>query len=141
MAVRLTPYIHFVANAQEALDFYKSILSAEVEIYHFGDVAGMPVDEESKNLVMHSVLKFGDQQLYISDSKPMGGVAQNGENITLSLSGNDSDSEVLSGYFQKLSDGGKVTDELNEKPWGAKFGMVTDKFGVHWMVNIDNPKQ
>jgi PhnB protein len=57
-----------------------------------------------------------------------------GTNITLSLSGDDAD--VLAGYFEKLSEDGTVTVPLEKQMWGDSFGMLTDKFGVQWMVNI-----
>jgi PhnB protein len=57
-----------------------------------------------------------------------------GSTVSMSLSG-DNDAE-LSGYFEKLSEGGTVTMPLEIAPWGDKFGMVTDRFGIDWMVNI-----
>jgi len=138
MSVVLNPYLSFVDNAAEALEFYKSVFGGEVTISHFGDFPGMPADDETKKLVMHSVLKTDDLQLMISDSKPMGGVKQNGENVQLSLSGDDD--AKLTKFFEGLSAGGVVRDELSVKPWGDKFGMLTDKFGIHWLVNIGKPQ-
>ncbi|MNF15200.1 hypothetical protein D3C80_2177020 [compost metagenome] len=57
-----------------------------------------------------------------------------GARISMALSGDDADE--LTGYFNKLSEGGKVVMPLGQAPWGAYFGMVTDQFGVEWMVNI-----
>jgi PhnB protein len=56
----------------------------------------------------------------------------------MSLSG-DNDAE-LSGYFEKLSDGGTIREPLRAAPWGDKFGMLTDQFGIEWLVNIAGPK-
>ena len=136
MAIALTPYIHFVDNAAEALDFYKGVFGGEVTINKFGDM-GTPDTDPSHELIMHADFKFNGMQLFISDSLPMGGVKQEAGNIELSLSGAQADKEVLTGYFNALADGGTVRVPLETAPWGATFGMLTDKYNVEWMVNID----
>jgi PhnB protein len=136
MAISLSPYVHFVDNAQAAIDFYKSVFGGETEIHKFGEY-GTPENDPPGNLIMHCEINFAGTKLYISDSLPMGGVKQDGENITLSLVGDKADEETLTKFFNGLADGGKVTDPLSVKPWGANFGMLTDKFGIHWMVNIN----
>lgn len=135
MAISLVPYVHFVDNAAEAVEFYKSIFGGEAEVSKFG-AFGTPENDPSHDLIMHCDFKFAGTQLFISDSLPMGGVKQDGENISLSLTGDKSDQEMLAKFFNGLAEGGKITDQLNTKPWGATFGMVTDKFNIHWMVNI-----
>lgn len=137
MAVTLNPYLHFNGEAEEALRFYHGIFGGEVRISRFSDFENMPVAEDQKQQVMHGVLASSNLQLMISDATPMGGVAK-GKNISLSLSGDDE--PTLTNYFKGLSQGGTVTDELSTKPWGDTFGMVTDKFGIAWMVNIAKPK-
>ena len=57
-----------------------------------------------------------------------------GTNISLSLSGDNEDE--LTGYYNALADGGKVESPLKKESWGDTFGMLTDKYGMHWMVNI-----
>lgn len=138
MAITLTPYINFVDNAQEALDFYQGVLGGETDISRFGDLPEMPVEDRFKNLIMHASLKSPDFEIMISDSAPMGGVKQDGENVSISLFGDDD--ATLSRYFEGLSAGGQVTAPLAMAPWGDKFGMFTDKFGIHWMVNISQPQ-
>jgi PhnB protein len=61
-----------------------------------------------------------------------------GTNISMSLSG-DNEKETT-GYFEKLSAGAKITQPLSKAPWGDTFGMLTDKFGIHWLVNISAKK-
>ena len=133
----LNPYLHFNGNAEEALNFYKSVLGGETEITRFSDFPGMPVAEELKNDVMHAVLKSNAMQLMLSDATPLGDVVV-GTNFSVTLSGDDA--AALTDYFNGLSEGGEVTTPLSTHPWGATFGMLIDKFGVHWMVNIDTPK-
>jgi len=137
MSVLLDPYLHFDTEAEAAISFYKAIFGGNADITRFSAFPNMPVSAGQENLVMHSVLEADHIRLMVSDAAPMGGVKK-GENISLSLSGDDE--ATLTQYFEALSKDGTVTDELAAKPWGDKFGMVTDKFGVHWMVNITMPK-
>jgi len=137
MSILLNPYLNFNGNAEEALNFYHSIFGGEVRITRFSDFPGMPVADDQKNQIMHSVIEAPHLQLMVSDATHAGGV-EPGTNIRLSLSGVDE--ATLTKYFEGLSEGGTITDELSAKGWGDTFGMVTDKFGIHWMVNISQPK-
>jgi PhnB protein len=62
-----------------------------------------------------------------------------GDNFSLSFSGDDSD--TLTRYFEALGEGGKITQPLATQVWGDTFGMLTDKFGISWFVNISAPKE
>lgn len=132
----LNPYLHFVdGEAREAAEFYRSVFGGELTLMTFGD-AGMTEHEGvaiPPELVMHSQLTTDlGFNLMVSDAPPgMTGLTANGH---LSLSGDESD--VLSGYFEKLSEGGIVDVPLEVAPWGDAFGQVKDRFGVDWMVNI-----
>ena len=137
MTVVLNPYISFKGNAEEAGNFYKSIFGGELEISRFSDVPNMPVSEEQKNQVMHATLKTDSLQLMLSDAMANDGMTI-GDNISISLSGDDE--AALKKYFEGLSEGGNVKLSLSTQSWGDTFGMVTDKFGIHWMVNISKPK-
>lgn len=138
-AVTLNPYLHFNGGqAEEALEFYKNVFDGELEISRYGDNPGMPTTEEAiKNLVMHGVVKTEDLQLMISDTGPMGDVTV-GSNISLSLSGDNT--EKLTKYFEGLSAGGNVTKPLSQESWGDTFGMLTDKYGIGWLINISSAK-
>jgi PhnB protein len=59
-----------------------------------------------------------------------------GDNISVSLSGDSEDADALRGYFAGLADGGTVPQPLEPAPWGDEFGMLVDKFGINWIVNI-----
>ncbi len=136
MAIQVFPYMHFIDNAGEAIEFYRSVFGADVDVHKFGEY-GTPENDPSKELIMHCELNFAGAKFFISDSLPMGGVKQGGENIELSINGGKDDEEVLTGYFNGLAEGGNVKDSLSTKPWGATFGMLTDKYGINWMVNIE----
>jgi len=133
MTVVLNPYLHFNGAAEEALGFYQAIFGGELSLSRYGDFPNPSVTEDSKNQIMHGVLTSEQLQLMASDSGPMGEV-QTGSNVSLSLSGDDS--AALTRYFEGLSDGGTVTDPLSTKQWGDTFGMVTDRYGISWLVNI-----
>lgn len=136
MAVTLNPYLHFDGNAEEALHFYASVFSAEPTISRYGDNLMPDVKEEHKNLVMHGDIQTADIRLMVSDSGPMGHPVV-GSNFSLSLSGPAATDEArLTDYFNKLSEGGKVAVPLSKAGWGDTFGMLEDKYGIGWLVNI-----
>ena len=95
-SVQLNPYINFDDKSEEALQFYQSVLGGEVTISRFSDFASpeMPVAEEHQSLVMHGALISDTLQLFIADAKPIGGTNV-GDNISISLSGDDSDAVTL----------------------------------------------
>ncbi|MDB5169304.1 MAG: 3-demethylubiquinone-9 3-methyltransferase [Candidatus Saccharibacteria bacterium] len=129
----LCPYLHFNGEAQDALNFYQSVFGGETQVVRFGDFPAMPVAEEMKNDIMHSQLKASGMTLMLSDATPLGEL-QAGKNFSVSVSGEDT--ETLTKYFEGLSAGGTITEPLRMQQWGANFGMLVDKFGISWMVNI-----
>lgn len=134
--VVLNPYLNFYGNAEDVLNFYKTVFGGELVINRFSDTPGMPVAEEQKNQVMHGQLESAGMTLMASDAMSNDGNKQ-GE-VSISLSGDDA--ETLTKYFEALSEGGKIDEPLKEAPWGDTFGMLVDKFGVRWLFNIAGPK-
>ena len=132
MNATLSPYLNFNANAAEAMRFYQSVLGGDLTVQTFAD-AGVAQDDSQKNLTLHAALTSDGITLFASDGRPDQKVTF-GDNVHLSLQG--SDSERLTGYFNGLAAGGQVDMPLAKQFWGDTFGMLTDKFGVHWMVNI-----
>ncbi len=133
----LIPYIHFQGNAEEALNFYKDILDGEIiRINRYGE-APMPVDEEWKIKLMHARLKFGNSILYVSDG-PKDFKVTRSQDIQLSV--DVPDEKKIDEIFNKMAEGGKITMPLADQFWGAKFGMLHDKFGVGWMFNCEKKK-
>ncbi len=129
MASRLNPYLSFKRNAREAMEFYKSVFGGELTVSPFGDLAHAP---DERDLVMHSQLVV-DNGYWLMGSDTPANMGEPGPNGTVSLSGEDA---ALQGYWDKLSAGGNVVMPLNKAPWGDSFGMLVDKFGTTWMVNI-----
>lgn len=132
MTVRLNPYINFRSSAREALTFYQSIFGGELTLSTFAE-GGMPHDPAEAGKIMHGQLMANDMTLMISDA-PAGMPIADGSNISVSLSGDDE--TALRGYWNGLVAGGKPVMPLEKAPWGDTFGMLVDKFGVSWMVNI-----
>ena len=140
MPSRLNPYLSFDGKAREAMDFYHDVLGGEMTVSTYGE-NGMSRGPDDADRVMHAQLEAPNgMTLMASDSPPGIPYTPPGGGTSISLSGDD-DAE-LSGYWDKLLDGGSVTMPLEAAPWGDKFGMLTDKFGVPWMVNIagDRPQ-
>jgi PhnB protein len=131
MASRLNPYLSFDGNGREALNFYQSVFGGELTVNTFGAFGG---DPSIADKVMHGQLETpAGYTLMASDIAPGMGELTPSTSITISLSGDD---QELSGYFEKLSDGGRVTMPLEKQMWGDVYGQLVDKFGVSWMVNI-----
>ncbi len=132
MASRLNPYISFDGNARQAVEFYQSVFGGELAVNTFGEYGA--ADSPDADKIMHGQLETpAGYTLMVSDT-PEGRPYNLGDNITVSLSGDDGDE--LRGYFEKLSAGGNVMMPLEKQMWGDEFGMVADQFGIAWMVNI-----
>lgn len=132
MASRLNPYISFKDNAAEALEFYRSVLGGEAQSNTFGEY-GDPEAPEA-GLIMHGQLETPAGFTLMMADTPPGMPHTPGDNIAISLSGDDT--EELRLWFAGLSEGGSITMPLERQMWGDEFGMLVDRFGVPWMVNI-----
>ena len=132
MNATLSPYLNFNGNAAEGMRFYQSILGGDLNIQSFAD-AGVAQNDNEKNLTLHAALTSNGIALYASDGRPDTKVIV-GDSVHLSLQG--SDAEKLTAYFNGLAAGGKVDMPLAKQFWGDTFGMLTDKYGMHWMVNV-----
>jgi PhnB protein len=132
MASRLNPYIQFDGTARAAMEFYQSVFGGDLSSNTFKEFGSGHGPEDDEKL-MHSQLETPDGFTLMASDTPQGMSYNPGENIAISLSGDD---EALRGYYEKLADGGKATVPLEKQMWGDEFGMVTDKFGINWMVNI-----
>ena len=133
----LNPYLNFVDNARQAMEFYRDVFGGELKLNTFGEY-GDPSAPGADN-IMHAQLETENGfTLMASDAPPGMDLDQGSGNISISLSGDDE--QELRGYWDKLSEGGSVTMPLEKQMWGDIFGMCTDKFGVPWMVDIVPPQ-
>jgi PhnB protein len=138
---RVSTYLNFKRQTEEAFNFYKSIFKAEFEgqISRFGDMPPMPgqppIAEADRNLVMHIALPIlGGHRLMGTDApESMGFKVNQGNNVYINLEP-DTRGET-DRLFNALGEGGKVEMQLAEQFWGDYFGSLTDKFGTKWMFN------
>lgn len=137
MQTTLNPYLSFKDNAREAMEFYQTVFGGKLTVSTFKEFHASQ-DPSEDNLVMHSVLEAGNGITFMASDTPNRMEYKAGTNYSMSLSG-DNEAE-LQAYFQKLSAGGTVTMPLEKAMWGDTFGMLTDKFGVPWLVNIAGQK-
>ncbi|OUZ09274.1 hypothetical protein BHE97_11165 [Aeromicrobium sp. PE09-221] len=137
MATRLIPYLHFDGTAREALEFYRSVFGGTLELARYADMGEhQPVDADR---IMHGDLATDEFELMGADVpsgeaapvSPMHGVAISAEDTPRSRE-----------YFERLAEGGTVIVPLEAAPWGNAFGMVIDRYGIEWMINLapDRPR-
>lgn len=132
----LNPYLNFRGDAKDAMQFYHSVFGGDLVSNTFAEF-GMPVDPSEADLVMHSQLTTPSGFTLMGSDTPSHLDWSKGENaFSVSLSGSDAENAELSGYFEKLAEGGEITQPLVAAPWGDSFGMLVDRFGVTWLVNI-----
>jgi len=138
---RVSTYLNFVRNTEEAFNFYKSVFGGEFigPVARMGDAPPMegmpPMAEADKKLIMHIALPILGGHVLMGTDAPesMGFTLNFGNNMHISLEP-DTRKETKK-LFEALSAGGKVTMELGDMFWGAYYGSCTDKFGVQWMLN------
>ena len=133
MSTKLNPYLSFKNNAREAMQFYKSVFGGTLTISTFKEF-NVSQDPAEDHLIMHSQLDSDNGLTLMCADTPSYMEYKPGTNGSISLSG-ENEAE-LTGYYQRLADGGKISQPLEKAPWGDSFAMLTDKFGVTWMVNI-----
>jgi PhnB protein len=135
--VTINPYLNFKGNTEEAFNFYKSVFGGEFSmIQRFKDTPeAAKVPENEKNMLMHVSLPVGKGNVLMGTDalESMGHKITTGDNICLSVS--TESKEETDKIFNGLAEGGKVQMPPSKMFWGDYFGMLTDKFGVQWMVS------
>jgi len=138
MAIKkLNPYLNFNGTADKAIKLYETVLGARTEgLMRFGEGAAPSAGPEDKDRVMHALLHIGEGVIMISDTMRSAPVSADGNgNVHITL---DFDDPVDMGRkFEGLASGGKVTMPLQDTFWGARFGMLTDAYGIRWMFNCE----
>jgi PhnB protein len=141
---RVSTYLNFPGNTEEAFNFYQSIFGGEFQggIHRFSEVplqpGQPPMADKDKNLVMHIALPIlGGHMLMGTDApESMGFHVKFGNNVYINLEP-DTRAEAKK-LFDALSQGGKVEMPLQEMFWGDYFGSCIDRYGVQWMVNCSS---
>lgn len=134
--MQLTPYLMFNGNCEEALNFYAQTIGGEIK--NLSRDEGSPAESISgdKQKVMHANFEGNGIAFMASDGsgKPVSNVG----NIHLCI--DFKDLNAMDNVFNALCEGGEITMPLQDTFWGARFGMLTDKFGINWMFNSDTTK-
>lgn len=128
-------YLSFDGNCKEAMEFYRDALGGDLQMMPYGEHGGGTPEAAART--MHARLEGGGALLMASDVPP-GRPVTAGNNFSLAIE-NESAAEQDE-LFSALGQGGTVTMPLADQFWGARFGMLTDRFGVNWMFNLDAPK-
>ncbi len=136
MASRLNPYIGFDGNARQAMEFYESVFGGTLALSTFGEFGAQEAPEADK--IMHGMLETDSGFTLMGSDTPPGTEYKPGNNISVSLSGDDD--EELRGYWDKLSASGTISVPLEKQMWGDEFGSCEDQFGITWLVNIGQPQ-
>ncbi|APX93720.1 hypothetical protein BWR19_12675 [Halomonas sp. 1513] len=142
--MQLSTYLLFDGNCREAFEFYQRCFDAKLEaVSTYAEMPaseGMDVPAEASNLVMHARLRIADQLLMASDNAPFCPAPYEGiKGVSIAV-GVDSVEEAER-LFNVLADSGTVQMPLEETFWAHRFGMLTDRFGVAWMINYDKEEQ
>ena len=135
MQTTLNPYLSFRDNAREAMEFYRSVFGGKLTLSTFKEYNASQ-DPGEADRIMHAMLEAEKGITLMAADTPNHMEYKPGTNFSISLSGDDE--AELRGYFEQLSSGGTVAMPLEKAPWGDLFGMVTDRFGVQWLVNISS---
>jgi PhnB protein len=131
-----TPYLHFPGTARQALTFYGDVFGCSVELHTFEEFKRT---DGPGDRIAHGYLKAGPVQLFGAD------VGENeppirSEGMMLALLGTAAP-VTLRKWFSGLSQGGRVVDDLQMRPWGATDGQVIDQYGLHWLIGFENGDQ
>lgn len=127
-----TPYIHFPGTARQALTFYAAVFGGSVQLHTFQEFNRTDGPAEA---IAHGYLKDGPVSLFGADvagDDP----ALRCEGLMLSLLGTAAPS-TLRDWFSGLREGGRVLDDLQQRPWGASDGQVIDRYGLHWLIGFE----
>ncbi|RPF28413.1 VOC family protein [Georgenia muralis] len=127
-----TLYIHLPGTAREALTFYGDVFGCDVQVHSFDEFGR---SDGPPDAVAHGYLVDGPVVIFAADAAgdqpPL-----RCEGLMLSLLGTSTPS-VLRGWFSRLSEGGRVVDDLQVRPWGATDGQVVDRYGLHWLIGFE----
>ena len=132
---QLSPYINFNGTCKEAMRFYQDSIGGEL---HLQTIAGSPIEAQCPaamhDQILHATLiKDG---IFLMASDMQGSVAfVQGNNMAISINC-DSEKEIRT-FYNNLSTGGEIIEDLKKQFWGGLFGVLTDKFGIRWMFNFE----
>ena len=133
--MHLNPYLYFNGNCEEAFKFYEKALDGKIEamMTHAGTPAESQTPPEWRNKILHARLSVNGTILMASDAPPGRFSPQQGFSVSISLNEPKKGEQI----FNALAEGGKIGMPYQKTFWSPGFGMLTDKFGIPWMVNCE----
>jgi PhnB protein len=133
--MQLNPYIFFYGKCEEALELYKRAIGGDFELSRYeGTPMAEQVPADFRNKVIHASFSGPGFSFLAADGRPGKTIDPDEGNISLCIESHDEAEGTR--VFKALSEGGTVGMELSQAFWGGKFGMLTDRFGIEWMVSI-----
>ena len=135
--MKIVPSLSFPGTCRQAFEVYAEVLGGQITAsYAYGDgPPEMPVPDQIKNWLMHCWLQVGDQALMGSDMHPDYAPDMNAPKVGFDVTLHTADKAEAERWFNALSEGGRPMMPFGESFWSPGFGMLTDKFGVPWMIN------
>lgn len=129
--MKLIPYLTFDGQTEEAMAYYADVFGGEVvQLQRYKSAPGMQIPEGYEEKVLHGRVQVGDVEMYFSDAKRE---AVSGNIISLTMEFDTE--EQVDRAFELLAKDGTVFMQLDKMFWGAKYGKLMDKYGVHWDLN------
>ena len=126
------PYVYLPGNAREALSFYRDVFGGELQLHTYAEFGR---EDGPGEAIAHGYLSGGPVSLFASDAAA-GEASLRSEGLVLALL-QTAEPSTMHAWFDRLAVGGRVVDDLQERPWGASDGQVVDRFGLHWLVGYE----
>ena len=133
----IVTYLSFDGNCKEAMTFYGNCLGAELLLSPYSE-GPCDVPEDAKSRIMHARLTKGSAPILMASDMPPGTPMKKGDNFSVSVTCESL--QEIERLFTAIGEKGTVKMPLQDMFWGARFGMLTDRFGINWMFNFELPK-
>jgi PhnB protein len=133
----ITPYLIFNGNCREAMKFYEKCLGGQLHMMQFSESPEGKIPKEAENKIMHARLTKGTAILMASDNMP-GMPFQQGDNVFITIKCESA--EEAEKLFAAIGEKGQIKMPIQETFWAVRFGMLTDQFGINWMINFEKPQ-
>jgi len=136
--MKVTPYLHFSGRCKEAFEFYAERLNGKILFsMTWGEAPGTNVSPEDKTKIMHATLSVGGSEIAGADMPGRDAATHQGFSLALAPESVDEAERM----FQALAEGGQVNVPLQQTFWAARFGEVTDRFGISWMISCEQRQE
>ena len=136
--MQITPYLSFQGKCEEAFKMYEKVLKGKITFsmrYSESPMAAQ-TPANAKDHIMHTTLQVGDEFIHGADAPPQYYSKPAGLTVSISLNDRKEGERV----FNELSQGGEVKMPFQKTFWAAGFGMCIDRYGIPWMVNVEEPR-